>query len=45
MMKKIKKFLLTALSSILVLAIVLSVVGPYLVLAVARQPEVEDSYA
>ena len=40
-----KKILITILSSILFLAIVLSVVGPYLVLALARQPEVEENYA
>ena len=45
MNKKLKNILISVLSVILVLFVLLTAVGPHLVLKGARQPEVEDSYA
>ena len=45
MNQKIKKILIAIVSSLLFLTIVLSITGPYLVLAIARQPKVEENYA
>ena len=45
MNKKIKKVFAAILSAALALVVLLSAVGPYLVLAGARQPEVEEEYA
>ena len=44
MNKKLKKILIPLLCTVLVVVII-SIAGPYLVLSGARQPEVEDGYA
>ena len=44
-MNKIKKILISFLSVILVLVVLLSLVGPHVVLMIARQPKVEENYS
>ena len=44
-MNKLKKILISFLSVVLVLVVLLSLVGPHIVLMIARQPEVEENYS
>lgn len=44
-MKKLKKILISFLGVVLVLVVLLSLVGPHIVLMIARQPEVEENYS
>ena len=45
MKQKLKNLLVSILSAVLILVVLLSVVGPHLVLKAARQPEVEENYS
>ena len=45
MKQKIKKLFISIFSFILIIVVVLSVIGPHLVLKIARQPEVAESYS
>lgn len=44
-MNKLKKILISFLAVVLVLVVLLSFVGPHIVLMIARQPEVEENYS
>ena len=44
-MNKLKKILISFLGVVLVLVVLLSFVGPHIVLMIARQPEVEENYS